>query len=259
MEIKRIWMSQNTKGQSRYGLRTLGGVLGIAALVVALAGGGTALALFAGWPIREVSLLLCVGAAVLALALAVGLGRRSVRDATVFFLTEGDHLFLVNVSRLVSCGGSTISQIQGLLQTQQRLRELARSPRLPSGADEILRVEQIRENPSHYVLLCQIRRPNREIVRSTCLLVKGLEEEELLLRQLERRQGWPGSPEIRENKTPFYLLLSILAFCGFAALCALSHPAVGRLPGGIYFPCLAAAFAAASCAAWLFVRHRRGE
>ena len=60
--------------------------------------------------------------------------------------------------------------------------------------------------------------------------------------------------------SPFFgVALSILAFCGFAALCALSHPAVGRLPGGIYFPCLGAAFLTAFFLTYFIIRHRRGE
>ena len=259
MEIKRIWMSQNTKGQSRYGLRTLGGVLGIAALVVALAGGGTALALFAGWPIREVSLLLCVGAAVLALALAVGLGRRSVRDATVFFLTEEDRLFAVDIRHLIPCGRSLASHMESIMKTQDFLQELAQSHCLPAGADEILRVEQSKENSSHYALVCQVRHPNGRVLRRTYFLVKGMEDQELLLRQLERREGWSGSPEVKENRNPFCILLSTLVCCGFASLCVLSHPAVAQLPQALYFPCLGAAFAALCCMVWFGIRQHRGE
>ena len=36
MMLKQIWMSPETKQKSRYGLRTLGGILGIAVLVLVL-------------------------------------------------------------------------------------------------------------------------------------------------------------------------------------------------------------------------------
>lgn len=81
----------------------------------------------------------------------------------------------------------------------------------------------------------------------------------MLLRQLERREGWAGAPEVKENRKPFYILLSALACCGFGVLCVLSHPAVARLPQSIYFPCLGAAFAALCCAVWFGIRQHQGE
>ena len=54
------------------------------------------------------------------------------------------------------------------------------------------------------------------------------------------------------------ILVSVLACCGFAALCALSHPAVALLPQRVYFPCLGAAFVALCCVVWFSVRQHRG-
>lgn len=82
MAVKQIWMSQDTQKKSRYGLHTLGGILGIAALV--LVGGGTVLGFYMGWPVKLLSLVLCLGVTVLVAVLAVGLGRRSVGDTAVF-------------------------------------------------------------------------------------------------------------------------------------------------------------------------------
>ena len=55
MELKQVWMSQDTRKQSRYSLRTLGGILGMVILALALVLGGTALGLMLGWPMRLVS------------------------------------------------------------------------------------------------------------------------------------------------------------------------------------------------------------
>lgn len=80
MAVKQIRMSQDTQKKSRYGLHTLGGILGIAALALVLVGGGTVLGFYMGWPVKLLPLVLCLGVTVL----AVGLGRRSVGDTTVF-------------------------------------------------------------------------------------------------------------------------------------------------------------------------------
>lgn len=259
MPVKQIWMSPDTQKKSRYGLRTLGGILGITVLTLALVIGGTVLGLSMGWSIKHFSLLLCIGVTALAVTFAAGLGRRSVGDATVFFLTEEDRLFAVDIRHLIPCGRSLASHMESIMKTQDFLRKLAQSHRLPAGADEILRVEQSKENSSHYALVCQVRHPNGRVLRRTYFLVKGMEDQELLLRQLERREGWSGSPEVKENRNPFCILLSTLVCCGFASLCVLSHPAVAQLPQALYFPCLGAAFAALCCMVWFGIRQHRGE
>ena len=259
MEIKQIWMSEDTQRKSRYGLRTLTGILGIMVLALALILGGTMLGFSAGWPAQIFATALCVGVTALVVLLAAGLGRRSMGDATVFLLTEEDRLFVLDARRLADYGGNAVAYAAGLLKTQQFLRTLARSPYLPAGADEILRVEGIKENRSHYALACQVLRPNQKAARRTYFLVKGMEDQELLLRQLERREGRADAPEITEDRKPFYLLISILACFGFGVLCVLSHPAVAQLPQSIYFPCLSAAFAALCGAVWFGIRRHRGE
>ena len=257
--VTHIWMSPDTGKKSRYGPRTLGGIAGIAALAMLLVCGGTALGLSMGWPMELVSPALCLGCTALAVLLAVGLGRRSTGDATVFFLMEGDRLFAMDARRLVYHGRGILSQTAAVMEVQQFLRSVAQEPYLPAGADEILKVERIRENRSHYALNCQVRHPNQRVIRRTYFLVKGMENQEGLLRQLERREQWENAWEPAENRMPFYSLLSFLACGGFAVLCVLSHPAVAYLPQRIYFPCLGAAAVALCCTVWLVLRQRRGE
>ena len=90
MELKQVWMSRDTRKQSRYSLRTLGGILGIVILALALVLGGTILGFMLGWPIRLVSVGLWLGVTVLLVALALRLGQNTVRDATLYFLTRDD-------------------------------------------------------------------------------------------------------------------------------------------------------------------------
>ena len=158
--------------------------------------------------------------------------------------------------RLLRCGAITTPAGQPL---PRRLRQIADDGRLPAAAGEILRVERIRENRTHRAVVCRVRRPGGAVVRRTCFLFDGIPDADLLLRELERRESWENSLEPPQDKDLLRLLLSALACAGFAAVCALSHPAVGRLPSGVYFPCLGAAFAAFCAAVTFAVRRHRGE
>lgn len=117
MAVKQRWMSRDTRRKSRYGLRLLGGVFGIALLSQAAAG-------------------------------------RNV---------------------------------------QRHLRKLACLSEVPAQAEEILNVERIREHGSHYALHCRVRRLDCRVIRRTYVLAKSMEDQERLLRQLERRERgvWP--------------------------------------------------------------------
>ena len=95
--------------------------------------------------------------------------------------------------------------------------------------------------------------------RSRFAVLIAARDEELLLRQLERRKIWAGALELAENRNPRFILLSALACAGFSALCVLSHPALARLPQEIYFPCLGAAFLSLGCLVYFVIRQRRGE
>lgn len=257
-EIRKIWI--HTSGsKSRYALHTAGAVVGITLLVLLLAVGGTVLVLRQGLPAAAALTGLCLAVTALAVWLAVRAGRRSLGDATVFFLTGADKLYLLDTARLQSGRGSLAARAADAFRLQDFLRRLAADPVLPAAVLEVCRVEQIRENRNCYAAVCQLRRGSGQAFRRTVLVVKGMQDEDLLLRQLERRQGWENTLELRENRNPIFILLSVLACGTLAALCVLSHPAVGRLPESCYFPCLAGAFAALFCVVWSLVRRGRGE
>lgn len=259
MEIKQVWMSPQTARKSRYGWKMMAGVLGITLLAAALTVGGTLAALHTGRTDPLWTLALCLAVTALTVYLAVALGRRSAREATVFFLTGEGRLFVLDARMLVPQGRGLAGFAAGALGTQALLRELAARPSLPAAADEVLRVEHIRDNHTHQAVVCLLRRPNGGTVRRTCLVVNGIPDSDSLLWELERRQDWRGSLEPAPSRRPLWVLLSALACAGFGAVCALSHPAVGRLPGAVYFPCLGAAFAAFCVLVWQAVRCHRGE
>lgn len=259
MTVSKVWMSPDTAKQSRYGLRTLGGVIGIAALLVLLVLGGTVLSFALDLPREIFSLVLVCGTTALAAMLGYRLGWRSVRDATVFFLTEDDRLFVLDARTMARHGLSVLSYAEGMMETQAFLRRLAEHPFVPRGAVEIVKVERMRENRTYCAIRCQVRGENRRVTRCTCFLVRGLAQEELLLRQLERRLRWQSAWEDTGSRNLRGVVFSAAALAGFAALCVFSHPAQGRLPQAIYFPCLGAAFAACAALACFVIRYRRGE
>lgn len=259
MQPKKIWMSADTAQKSRYARRTLGAIAGITLSLVLLAGGGTVLLLTSGLSSGPFLLLLCLALAVLGLWLGLAAGQRSLKDATVFWLTDDDRLYALNAARLSGVRHGLAGYASAAVQTQTWLRELAARPVLPAMADEILRVEHIRENRNHYAVRCEMRHPGGRTSLQTCFVCKGLEEETRLLQELERRRDWRTELEPRENRNPFYLVLSGAALAALAGVCALSHPAVALLPPALYFPCLGGAFLLLFVFVYFLVRQRRGE
>ncbi len=259
MKLKKVWMSSETGKKSRYGYRAVGGILGIVLLMTVLLLGGTFLSLSLGVPQEWSSMILVVSGSGIGIALAVRMGRRGIQDATIFFLTEGDRLWVLDARGLAKYGRGFGGFAAGSMQIQAILRAQGRKPFVPNGADEILKVWNIKENRSHYAIRCQSGHPDRPVMWRTYFLVKGIPDEEMLLQELERRKTWENVLEPADNRKPFYIVLSGLAFAACVFLCVLSHPYVGRLPGEIYFPCMGAALIAFYFLLYFMIRQRRGE
>lgn len=187
MTVEEVWMSTDARRKSRYGICTLGGIVGIAALALGLILGGTVLGFTMGWPMEAFSAILFVGVTGLIAVQAVSLRRHAQGERTVFFQTEKDRLFVLDAARLVDYGGSLLSFVEGTLKIQEYLQTLAQRPDLPARAEEILRVESIRERAAHYVLACQVCSSDQRVVRRTYRLVKGIAGQKSLLRQLEQK------------------------------------------------------------------------
>ncbi len=195
MPLKKIWISKGPGEKNRYALSTLGGILGILALLMVLIVGGTFLTLYLSLP-KEASLgTLCIGAVVLGVVLALGAGRRSLRESLVFFLTQDDRLYMLDSRTLASYRRGVLGFTSMTLDTQKALDRLAASPTLPPQALEILTVKKIREYSDFSRVSCLIRRPTGETGRWEFCLPSGYPDEDLLRFQLERRQGFDFSPE----------------------------------------------------------------
>lgn len=99
---------------------------------------------------------------------------------------------------------------------------------IPNRADEILKVLNIKENRSHYAVRCQVRHPDTHVTRCTYLLIKGDPDEDMLLRELERRKTWENALEPAGNWNLLYILLGGLALAACVTMCVLSHPGCCR-------------------------------
>ena len=259
MELKKVWMSSETRKKSRYGYRTVGKILGIVFLMTALLLVGTFLSLSLGLSQQSSSMILVLLASTLGIVLTARLGRRGMQDATIFFLTENDGLWIMDARSIPNYGEGFLGFAVGAMETQAFLRLQGKKPYLPQGADEILKVWGIKENTSHYVIRCQSRHPNQRVTRHTYFLVKGLQDEEMLLKEFERRKTWENTLEPAENRNMWYILLSGVGLAVCVIMCVMSHPAVARMPGTIYFPCMGASLIAFCFLFYFIIRQRRGE
>ena len=221
-------MSPDTKKKSKYGYRAVGGILGIVLLMVLLLCGGTVLSLSLGINKKAFSLILLTAVSALGIGLAVLLGRRSIRDATIFFLTENDRLWIMDARGLSNHGNGFLGFAVGTMETQAFLRR-------------------------------QVRHPDTHVTRCTYLLIKGDLEEDMLLRELERRKTWENALEPDGNWNLLYILLGGLALAACVTMCVLSHPAVAVMSGELYFPCMGAFLAAFCVFLYFIIRQRRGE
>lgn len=259
MELKKVWMSLDTEKKSHYGYRTVGGILGIVFLMTVLLFIGTFLSISLGLPQQSYSMVLVLMAAAFGIVMAVRMGQRGMQDAVIFFLTENDRLWIMDARGLSYHGRGFWGFALGAMETQKFLRMQGKSPYLPAGASEILKVWNIKENRSHYAIRCQSRYRNHRAIKHTYFLVKGIKDEEMLLKELERRKTWENTLQPSENRNPLYILLSGLALVACVTLCVLSHSAVGIISGEFYFPCLGASLVSFYFLFYFIVRQRRGE
>ena len=126
-------------------------------------------------------------------------GRRSVQEATVFFLTQDDKLYVLDARQFPYQDYRAAGYVANAAKTQQFLQNLAEKPFLPAAASEIRKVESMRENRTHYALRCQVCRPHRPVMCHTYLLVKGYEDETALRHELMR--GKVGKRPSNQKKT----------------------------------------------------------
>lgn len=258
----KIWQP-SLREKRRYPWYMAGGVAGIAVLMVLLITGGVFLAFSLHLPMKEFSVVLCLLVTALAVWLAVRLGRKSVQNTLVFWLDDEDRLFALDVRQMVEIRRGFAGHISSALEIRKQLERLEHLPAgefsaLP-GVVEILHVESIRELSHHTVLVCYIADWNGRKYNRTLLLVKGYEDEYQLLQQLERRRSKVQEIEIQEHRSFYKMLVSLAILLVMVGVCVLSHPAVGKLPQALYFPCLGLSLIPLFALVYYGIKHRRGE
>lgn len=259
MKLVKTWMTPKTSKKSYYFMGTAGRILGIVLLAAILIVGGSFLGFYLNLPRKLFSFFLCIAVTGLLVWRAVKIGQYSLQNATAFFLTEDDRLFVWDARDMVPYKKGFSGYVSMAKEIQKYLRQMKKEPVVPHEADEILKVESMQENGSHYVLHCKVRYPNGKTGKHTYFLIAGYEEETLLLHQLERRKSSRYVPESVPNHTVFYLFVSFLCFVACTGICVMSHPFVGKLPQEVYFPCLGADFLSVFFVVYFGIRYRRGE
>ncbi|WP_367925559.1 hypothetical protein [uncultured Ruthenibacterium sp.] len=252
----KIWMSPQTEKHNPSLWRLGAQVIAIVVLAFFLIIAGMKLVYRWNLPQPTSLLVLCLFITALVIFLAYRLGRHNARNLAAFFLDEENRLFAMDFRWVLSCNHRiTYHDWKRLQQWTERIRI---QKIVPDGAAEILRVENIRENPSDYAVVCQVRRYGR-IGRLTLMLMKGYEDEDWLLRELERRRNWDSRLAEDDDRRPLGLAVGALVL-GIGALGALfSHPALGYLPQIIYFPALAVVLVGIVMLVSFIVKRHRGE
>ena len=148
-----------------------------------------------------------------------------------------------------SMAAHTQKTLRNLTQSGVLGRYLSEKQSLVGLEPQILRVENLRERPEEYALVCRVRYPHGGEGKASYRLIRGLEDEAGLLRALESLREAEHLVEPRKNPQPARILASGVFLAALVALCALSHPAVGQLPDPLYFPCLGLSIVAL----WIFL------
>lgn len=258
----KIWMPPQIKEKNHYSIEIIGGIAGIVLLALLLVIGSSFLMIYSSESKEIVALLLCLFITIFIIWLAIKLGRRSKRNTTLFCM-EQEHLYIIDVSKYISYHKGLFGHAEMVSETAKRLeevkKELERDKQLPAEAAEIIQVDNLREHPNYYSLVCKIKNKEDQIYRWTYLMMKGYENEEELRMILERKRFAARSVEIKEERKPLYIFIAAFLFILFVLLCVLSHPYVQFLSDNLYFPFLGLSFLIFCITLYLFIKWRRGE
>ena len=186
----KMWAAADPMQAKRYTAVHVAGILGIGAVTVTLSLLQGILYIWLGMT-EMMSLFFCLLTVALVLWLALLVRRYSRRNSLFFCLDEQDRLFAVDVLQMMRPRKGLVGYGEMALEVQRGI-ELLREQVLvqktvPARAELILSVERLKEKEKDCVLVCRVQNVDGREYRRRWMIVRGYEEEEILLWQLRRR------------------------------------------------------------------------
>lgn len=208
----------------------------------------------------NIALFLMLVMGVLCFALAIYYANRiMVPQNFVFFLTEDRHLFYIDARNGIEfVNRGIIGVLQTYWRADKRLNQFREAREVPSHANDILWVKNIRNRRKDTSAVCYVRRWNGKLINQTVFIDNNLPDATSLMQELEFRQKTAG-PETTSDKNIPRMIIGIVLMLLFSILCYLSHREIKILSESIYFPCLALDLISFNIALYYFIKYRRGE
>ena len=255
----KIWCAAEEEKRRYRPFWMLAGGFGLLLLCMLIAAGSAILALYSPYG-AWVSLGGCVLAVAVGVALASRLGSWSAEGNTLFWLDDEDRLFALDTRDGAPDGRgfyALLAQEKAAARRMRKARQQLEAGQDPGGV-ELLAVLRVTLRRRGRTVRCSVRYSNGGTGEQSFFLPDRMDGAEELLNILDRKRRGEG-PEVRTSRWPAVTAVSGFALAVFILLCVFSHPAVGRLPDGIYFPSLGGGFIAFCVLVYALLKHRRGE
>ena len=186
-------------GKKHYALCMIGGILGIVLLAMILICAAFMSDFMKDGRWRRYPLPCVLRVTALCVGLAYRLGQQSLKNRLIFCLDEEDRLFVVEAGKYIRTGSGLTGYISLAHRTQKEIGELtapggllergmSREESLTGQEPQIISVEQIREREKSYRVVCRLKYPNQGEGKRTYAIMKGYEDENGLIWELERRR-----------------------------------------------------------------------
>ena len=185
---------------------------------------------------------------------------RCFPNEQVFLLDDEDRLFALDTRDGVPSGRgfyALLAQEKAAARRMRKARQQLEAGQDPGGV-ELLAVLRVTLRRRGRTVRCSVRYSNGGTGEQSFFLPDRMDGAEELLNILDRKRRGEG-PEVRTSRWPAVTAVSGLVLAVFILLCVFSHPAVGQLPEGIYFPSLGGGFIAFCVLVYALLKHRRGE
>ncbi len=264
----KVWMSQNTKNDNKYTVRLILPLIAMVVLLPVVTFGMMIIIKEFGLSIEIASTITFIVLTAIIVCIALNMGKMANRDALIFCQDDEHNLFAINarnfvnmhrgIYRYAKMASDVQKALKNIKENQILERQMMQENSLTGLAPQIISVESFKPNNKGYSAVCKVRYPNGNTGKATYLIEDGYENQSELIAAFERKKS-AYSPEVKVNYNPLKIIISLLALGTCAAVCVMSHPAVGSLPEKIYFPFLGAAFVMLFPVMYFIIKQKRGE